>query len=128
MQATWPIVHEAHVAATVDANGYTVPASWSDPVDRMVLGWQPELVDVQVSQQANVAYQMRATNRQEVLVDDVRLYQLGDRIALGVTTADLDDSTMKYRIDQMRDLSHDPFNIRAFGPAPGTLIVENVSG
>ena len=128
MQATWPIVHEAHVAATVDANGYTVPASWADPVNRTVYGWQPELVDVQVNQQTNVAYQMRTTNRQEVMVPDIRVYTLGDRIALNITTADLDDSTVRFRIDQMRDLSHDPFNIRAFGPAPGTLIVENISG
>jgi hypothetical protein len=128
VEATWPIVHEAHTGSTVDANGYTVPAAWAAPVDRLVFGWQPELVDVQVNAQANLGYQMRVTNRQEVMVDDIRPYKLGDRIALGATSSELTSDTPRHRVDQMRDLSHGPFHTTAFGPAPGTLIVELISG
>lgn len=124
MEARWPVVHEKHTGPTTDADGYTVPESWAAPVNRTVFGWQPEQVDVQV----DVAYQMRVTNRQVVMVDDITLYGPNDRLALGVTVAELDSSTLKHRVDQIQDLSHDPFGITAFGPAPGALVVEAVSG
>lgn len=124
MEARWPVAHQQRVPATTDANGYTVPASWSDPVDRMVYGWQPELVDVQV----DVAYQMRVTDRQQVMVPDITVFGPNDRLALGVTAADVDAETEWLRVDQIQDYSHDPFGITAFGPAPGAVVVEAVSG
>lgn len=124
MQAVWPVVHEKHVAATTDEDGYSVPATFDDAVDRLVYGWQPEQVDVRV----DVTYQMRVTNRQVVMVDDIRLYGPNDRLALGFTVDQLDADTQWHRVDQLQDLSHDPFSITAFGPAPGALVVEAVSG
>jgi hypothetical protein len=124
MQAVWPVVHEKHVAATTDADGYSVPAAYAPAVERLVFGWQDEEVDVR----ADVAYQMRVTDRQQVMVPDISLYGLNDRLALGKTVAQLDSGTLKHRVDQIQDMSHDPFGISAFGPAPGVLVVEVVSG
>lgn len=124
MEALWPVAHEKFSGETVDSNGYTVPESWAAPVKRMVYGWQPELVDVTV----DVAFQMRVTNRQVVGVPDIRLYGLGDRLALGFLPSEVDDATPKHRVDQIQDLAHGPFQTVAFGPAPGGLVVEYVSG
>ena len=124
MEATWPVAHEPHVAATTDADGYSVPASFGSAVDRMVFGWQDEQVDVT----SDVTYQMRVTDRQQVMVPDIRLYGLNDRVALGIRVSGLTSDTKWHRIDQIQDMSHDPFNITAFGSAPGVLVVEAVSG
>jgi hypothetical protein len=124
VEARWPVVHQQHVAATVDSNGYTVPATWGASVDRFAYSWEPELVDVKV----DVAYQMRVTDRQAVMVPDVNEYSPGDRVALNTTAADVDADTVWRRVDQIRDYSHDPFGIAAFGPAPGVIVLEAVSG
>lgn len=122
MQAAKPIVHEAHVAGTTDSDGYTVPETWAAPVPRLVFSWEPEQVDVQVQ----AGYQMRVSDRQLVMVPDITVYGPNDHVVLGKTTVTSNDVRM--RVDQIRDYSHGPFNTQAFGPAPGVLVVEHISG
>lgn len=124
MRAAMPVVHEAHTAGTSDADGYTVPEGWADGVNRLVFGWEPEHLDVQVQ----AGYQMRVSNRQQIMVPDIRLYGPNDHLVLGKTasTVTVDDDRM--RVDEIRDYSHGPFGAGAFGPAPGVLVVEKISG
>lgn len=127
-EAAWPVVHEAHTAGGFDANGYPVPEGHGAGVDRAVFGWQPETVNVEV----DFGYQMRVTNRQEVMVPDVTLYGPNDNLVLGLTLSQIDDTTPRHRVDEIRDYTHSPFNrpggVTPFGPAPGVLVVERVSG
>ena len=122
-------VHKAYAAFdldgyTTDANGYSVPETYASPVDRLVFGWQPEQVDVRV----DVQYQMRVTDRQQVMVPDISVSGPNDQVALGVSVAAVDANPVWRRVDQIQDVSHDPFGITAFGAAPGALILEAVSG
>jgi hypothetical protein len=127
-QAAWPVVHETRTTAGYDSNGYEVPEGYGAGVDRMVFGWQPETVNVEV----DFGYQMRVTNRQEVMVPDIRLYGPNDQLVLGLTLAQIDANTPRLRVDEIRDYSHSPFRgpgeMTPFGPAPGVLVVERVSG
>lgn len=130
--ARWPVVHEAHTAPGFDSNGYSVPESWAPGVDRLVFSWEPETVNVEV----NGGYQMRMTSRFVVLVPDMSLYGPNDNLVLGLKLAQIDtdpqNPSPRHRVDELRDMSHSPFRepgqMTPFGPAPGALIVERVSG
>lgn len=124
MRAAMPVVHEVHTAATTDADGYTVPEGWAAGVGRLVFGWEPEHLDVQVQ----AGYQMRVSNRQQVMVPDISVYGPNDHLVLGTWTDDVTADSERMRVDEIRDYSHGPFNTRAFGPAPGVLVVERISG
>lgn len=133
MRAALPIVHEARTPAGFDGNGYTVPESWADgkdghddPVDRVVFSWEPEQVDVEVQ----AGYQMRVSNRQLVMVPDISPFKPNDHVVLGKTVATVVDDDVRMRVDEIRDYSHSPVGMISgtFGPAPGVLVVENVSG
>jgi hypothetical protein len=97
-------------------------------VDRLVYSWEPETVNVET----DFGYQMRMTNRQLVLVPDISLYGPNDNLVLGLTLAQIDGDTPRHRVDEIRDVSHSPFREPGqptpFGPAPGALVVERVSG
>ena len=119
-----PVVHEAHTAGTSDVDGYTVPEGWAAGVDRLVYGWEPEHLDVQVQ----AGYQMRVSNRQQVMVPDISVYGPNDHLVLGTWSDAVTADSERMRVDEIRDYSHGPFGTGAFGPAPGVLVVERVSG
>jgi hypothetical protein len=126
MRAGLPIVHEARTAAGSDADGYTVAESWAAGVDRLVISWEPEHLDVQVT----AGYQMRVSNRQLVMVDDVTPYSPNDHIVLGKTVDDVEPGDDRMRVDEIRDYQHSPLGMISgvFGTAPGVLVVEHISG
>jgi rRNA processing protein Gar1 len=127
MRAAKPIVHEARTPAGFDGNGYTVPESWADPgVDRQVFSWEPEHLDVEVT----AGYQMRVTNRQLVMVDDINPFKPNDHVVLGKTVATVSDDDVRLRVDEIRDYQNSPVGMisAVFGPAPGVLVVEHISG
>lgn len=127
MRAALPIVHQVRTPAGYDSNGYSVPESWADPgVDRDVISWEPEHLDVQVE----AGYQMRVSNRQLVMVDDISPYGPNDHVVLGKTVATVSDEDDRMRVDEIRDYRHSPKGMisNAFGPAPGVLVVEKISG
>lgn len=127
MRAALPIVHQARTAAGYDANGYAVSESWADPgEDRLVVSWEPEHLDVQVQ----AGYQMRVSNRQLVMVDDISPYGPNDHVVLGKTLETVVDEDDRMRVDEIRDYRHSPPGMVSdvFGPAPGVLVLEKVSG
>ena len=127
MRAALPIVHEARTAGGYDSNGYAVPEGWAETgVDRTVISWEPEHLDVQVQ----AGYQMRVSNRQLVMVPDISPYGPNDHVVLGKTVATVTDDDVRMRVDEIRDYRNSPPGMISpvFGVAPGVLVVEHVSG
>jgi hypothetical protein len=127
VRASLPIVHEARTPAGYDSNGYSVPEGWATPgVDRMVISWEPEHLDVQVE----AGYQMRVSNRQLVMVDDISPFGPNDHVVLGKKVANVTSEDVRMRVDEIRDYRHSPAGMISgvFGPAPGVLVVEHISG
>jgi hypothetical protein len=127
VRAALPIVHQARTPAGYDDDGYSVPESWADPgVNRSVISWEPEHLDVQVQ----AGYQMRVSNRQLVMVTDISPYGPNDHVVLGKTVQTVTDGDARMRVDEIRDYRNSPPGMisHVFGPAPGVLVVEHISG
>ncbi|BCI54943.1 hypothetical protein NIIDNTM18_42210 [Mycolicibacterium litorale] len=126
MHARWTIQHASYQPAGEDPDGYTVPESFADPVERLVYLIQPQRSEVPVG---NDDLSLRVINSLVIGVPDVTLYKPGDRIAL--PGGDINDDESAYRVSEdVQNMSFGPWDFKpsADATAFGAIVVERVSG
>lgn len=85
MHARWTIQHASYQPAGEDPDGYTVPESFADPVERLVYLIQPQRSEVPVG---NDDLSLRVINSLVIGVPDVTLYKpgIGSHFPAGTST------------------------------------------